>query len=468
MSEDLIHLLLLRDYNTRLVVGSTALLGLTAGVVGTFLLLRKRSLMGDALSHATLPGIGAAFLLMTALGREAKSLPILLAGALVFGMVGVGCVLLIRRHTRLKDDAAMGIVLSVFFGLGIALLGLIQDLPQGSAAGLESFIYGKAASMVWNDFLLIAGAAASVLIGSIILFKELRLLCFDDEFAGAQGWPVARLDFAMLALVAVVTVIGLQAVGLILIIAMLIIPPAAARFWTNRLIPMIVLAGVFGAGAGAIGSLLSAVNIERAQASAVELLQALENDTERSHYVELPTGAMIVLVAAVVFLIGMIAGPARGVLVRAVRRWTLARTVARQHLLRAMYEIQENAQTHKRTDAQSPDNAVTMEELLAERSWSKRLLGRLLRIAQREGLIERLGADEVRLTEHGMSNAARVVRNHRLWEMYLITYADIAPSHVDRDADQIEHVLQPEMIARLEDLLRVNQEAVSVPPSPHG
>src|SRR5688500_9479435 len=133
MLDDLLHVLFLKDYNTRLVVGSTALLGMTAGVIGSFLLLRKRSLVGAALSHATLPGACIAFLTLTLAGLPGKSLPGLLLGALISGMVGVGCVLFIRAHTRLKDDAAMGIVLSVFFGLGIALLGVIQDLPAGSA-----------------------------------------------------------------------------------------------------------------------------------------------------------------------------------------------------------------------------------------------------------------------------------------------------------------------------------------------
>jgi manganese/zinc/iron transport system permease protein len=442
MLDDLLHVLFLKDYNTRLVVGSTALLGMTAGVIGSFLLLRKRSLMGDALSHATLPGICIAFLLVTLLGGEGKSLPGLLLGALVFGMIGVGCVILIRRTTRIKDDAAMGVVLSVFFGLGIALLGLIQDLPAGSAAGLESFIYGKTASMVWNDFLLIVAAAAAVLIASLLLFKELRLLCFDDEFAGAQGWPVGALDIAMLALVAIVTVIGLQAVGLILIIALLITPPAAARFWTDRLVVMIVLAALFGAAAGWIGSSWSALGGE---------------DSDQN----LPAGAMIVLVAAGLFALSMVFGGARGVLVRGLERWRVARRVARHHLLRAMYEIRER-------DAATlpPLHPVSMHSLLAERSWSKGQLKRALRRAEHDGLLMREGA-HARLTARGLEAAERAVRNHRLWEMYLIAYADIAPSHVDRDADQIEHVLRPEMIERLEDLLMGAARAASMPESPH-
>ncbi|HKK17692.1 MAG TPA: iron chelate uptake ABC transporter family permease subunit, partial [Opitutales bacterium] len=214
----------MRDYNTRLVVICTMLLGCACGLMGGFLLLSKRSLMGDTLSHATLPGVGIAFIVSVALGMEGKSLPVLLLGAALSGIVGCLAVLLIRNHSRIKDDAAMGIVLSVFFGAGVAVLGLIQEIPEGSAAGLESFIYGKTASMVKGDFQVLIAVTVSVLLLSILLFKEFRLLCFDENFASAQGWPVRWLDVLLLGLVTLVTVAGLQAVGLILIIAFLITP----------------------------------------------------------------------------------------------------------------------------------------------------------------------------------------------------------------------------------------------------
>ena len=179
---DLSAVLFLRDYNTRLVVASTLLLGCACGLMGSFLLLRKRSLMGDTLSHATLPGVGLAFMLASLLGGNGKSLPVLLAGATLTGLLGCFCVLLIRNQTRIKDDAAMGIVLSVFFGAGVAVLGLIQTMPEGSAAGLEAFIYGKTASMIMSDFRLLLLVTGTVLVLSVVLFKELRLLCFDEVY----------------------------------------------------------------------------------------------------------------------------------------------------------------------------------------------------------------------------------------------------------------------------------------------
>ncbi|MHC5005005.1 MAG: metal ABC transporter permease [Planctomycetota bacterium] len=256
---EIADVILLRDtYNTRLVVLSTTALGVAAGLVGTFLLLRKRALMGDALSHATLPGIAVAFMAMVAFGGSGKFLPGLLLGAAASGLLGVACVLLITHQTRLKDDAALGIVLSVLFGLGVVLLGFVQDMPEGSAAGLQSFIYGKTASVVQRDLWLILGAAVLVLAACVVLYKEFGLLCFDEAYAGAQGWPVVLLDLLLMVLVTVVTVIGLQAVGLILVIALLVTPAAAARFWTERLGHMPLAAALTGGASGWLGAARSA------------------------------------------------------------------------------------------------------------------------------------------------------------------------------------------------------------------
>ena len=200
---------------------------------GQLLLLRKRALLGDALSHATLPGIGLSFLLLTWVGSNAKFLPGLMIGAGISGLLATLLIGWIVRHTRIKQDAAMGIVLSVFYGLGVVLLTIIQSLPSGSAAGLESFfIYGKTASIVWNDFLLLLALLLVTLVTVLAYFKELSLLCFDEAFASSQGFSLRKLDFLLLALVTLVTVAGMLSVGLILIIAFLVTPllrPACGR-----------------------------------------------------------------------------------------------------------------------------------------------------------------------------------------------------------------------------------------------
>ena len=257
--EELWRVLSFQDYNTRVVIIGTSLLGLAAGLIGTFLLLRKRALLSDTLSHATLPGIALAFILMAVTLGEGKILPGLIAGAAVFSVIGTATVLFIQKHSRLKEDAALGIVLSVYFGLGIALLGLATRMESVNAAGLTSFIYGKTASMLFADAVLIAATALVAAVCCVVFFKEFYLICFDGDFGNTQGWPVGRLDFFMMCIVVAVTVIGLQAVGLILVVALLIIPASAARFWTHQLRSMLLLSGVFGAVSGFLGAGISAL-----------------------------------------------------------------------------------------------------------------------------------------------------------------------------------------------------------------
>ena len=440
---EVLHVLFLQDYNTRLVVLATSLMGISSGVVGGFLLLRKRSLMGDALSHATLPGIAIAFMVLVALGHSGKQLGWLLFGAAISGLFGVALVLVLRGLPRIKEDTAMGIVLSVFYGGGVVLLGLIQEMPSGSAAGLEAFIYGKTASLVMNDFRFIVVITGSVLVVTLLLFKELRLLCFDENFAASLGWPVRSLDLLLLSLACAVTVSGLQAVGLILIIAFLIIPAAAARMWTSRLNHLLGIAALMGGLSGWIGATLSAL------------------------LPRMPAGAVIVMVAACFFIISLIFGIDRGILVRGLRFLNLKRRIERQHLLRAIYELLE-----KRGDLTlKPGRGLRVDwhELWPKRAWSPHSLHRIARRTARAGLVDHLDQSGLALTTEGLVAAAKVTRNHRLWELYLIEYADIAPNHVDRDADSIEHILGERLTTQLQQSLPspLRSDDLTVPASPH-
>ncbi len=433
------RVLLLQDYNTRVVVFGVATLGAGAGLVGGFTLLRKRALMGDALSHASLPGIALAFVIASMLGGNAKSLPFLLAGATLSGFLGVAVILWIRNQTRLKEDAALGIVLSVFFGAGVALLGVIQQMETGHAAGLEGFIYGKTASMRRGDAELILIASSIAILVCLALFKEFKLLCFDESFAGSRGYRVVLLDVALMSTVVLITIVGLQAVGLILMIALMVIPAAAARFWTDvmsRMMAWSMLLGTLGCIGGAT---ISAV------------------------FPNLPSGAMIVLVCSVFFFFSMLLGSSSGILVRYRRRRRLNRRVQRQHLLRAIYELLEPAQTTKSFD---PQASVPVDDLLPMRSWTRHRLMKAIRLAEADELVT-LRDQHAQLTRAGFVEASRLTRQHRMWEMYLIAYADIAPSMVDRDADAIEHVLEPQIINQLEELLEQENTTVLVPQSPH-
>jgi manganese/zinc/iron transport system permease protein len=418
--------LTLRDYNTRVVVLGTTMLGIAAGVIGTFAYLRRRALMGDALSHATLPGIALVFIL-----TGTKQFGALIFGAAVTGVLGVLAVIAIRRFSRLKEDAAIGIVLSVFFGIGMVLLTVIQKMSTGQEAGLQTFIYGKAAAMIRQDAQLIGWAALAVVVACVLLFKEFRAVCFDPGYARALGFPVVVLDMLMMSLVVLTTVIGLQAVGLILIVAMLIIPAAAARFWTDGLKRMVILAGLFGAVGAWLGATISAL------------------------LPRMPTGAVIVVTSGALFLVSLFIAPRRGLLANLIRQRGLRRKVGYQHLLRALAECEEQL---------GEEGAPSFMEVLAKRSWTAFGLRKVVRRAFRAGDVAKDHWPRLVLTPAGREQARRILRNHRLWEMFLIKYADIAPSHVDRDADEVEHVLSDRIIRELDEALA---QQARIPPSPH-
>ena len=289
-------LLLRAGYNSAVVVLGAALLGGAAGTIGAFVLLRKRILISDAISHATLPGVALAFLLCLAWTGEGRRLEWLLVGAGVSGALGVLLVQGIKDHTRLPEDSAIATVLSLFFGLGVVLLSYIQALPVGGQAGMGSFLLGAAATLNRDEAELIGFAALAVVGLALLLAKEFGLLCFDAGYAASRGWPVKRLDLLLLALLLTVVCIGLKTVGLILVVALVTMPPVAARFCTHRLGWMVALSGAIGALAAWVGAAASSV------------------------LPRLPTGGVIVLAAASLLIVSLILGPARGLPARLRRR----------------------------------------------------------------------------------------------------------------------------------------------------
>jgi manganese/zinc/iron transport system permease protein len=276
---------LLQDPNTRWILWGSMLLGLCSGVIGSFAYLRKQSLMGDALSHAALPGVCLAFML-----TGTKSTLWFVVGALISGLIATWSIGWITRHSKVKQDAALGIILSVFFGFGIVLLTQIQHSASGNQSGLDKFLFGQAASMVMSDVYTMVGISTLLIILCTLFFKELKLVCFDPGFAKGLGFPVSLLDQFIMAMIAVAVVVGIQAVGVVLMAAMLITPAVAARYWTEKLSTMVILSGIFGALSGILGTMLS----------------TLGNS--------LPTGPLSVLAATALFLVSIVAGPKRGLL----------------------------------------------------------------------------------------------------------------------------------------------------------
>ncbi len=440
--ERLMRVLTLQDPNTRTVLLGTSLLGAMAGVVGVFMLLRRRALIGDVVGHAALPGIAGGFLIAVILSPgSARSLPVLLSGAFIAGVLGALCVMLVDRYSRVKSDAALAIVLSAFYGGGVVLFSVVQRVPTGAAAGLQTYLNGKTASLLAADVQLFAAAATIILVLTLLFFKEFTLLCFDNGYAAASGWPVFLLDAVLITLVAAVTIIGMQSVGLLLVVATLITPAAAARFWTDDIRRLTLLSAALGGLSAVVGIALSAA-IPRVAA-----------------------GATIVLVAGVLFAISLAFGTRRGAVWRWLEHVRLERRIARDDLLRAAFEVAEDRAGGEPEDARLMSADIPIDQIAPARAWSAGDRRRLLNWATSRDLLQATNGS-VRLTEQGLAEARRLVRNHRLWELYLMRYADVAASHVDHTADLIEHVIDPGVIRELERTLHTQHEP-DVPASPH-
>jgi manganese/zinc/iron transport system permease protein len=375
-------------YNATLVTIGAILLGFAAGVTGTFLFLRKRALVSDAIAHATLPGVGLAFIALTLLGLDGRNLPGLLVGSAISAMLGLFAVQWLTTRTRLSEDAAIGAVLSTFFSFGIVLLTVIQTMQTGSQAGLESFLLGATAGMLFSDALLIALGGAAVVALVFLFRRPMTLVAFDPEFAATSGMDLGRIDRIMMALVLAVTVVGLKVVGLILIVALLIIPPVTARFWSDRAEHVLLYAGGLGALAAWVGAALSA--------SAPDL----------------PTGPLIVLVSFAMFALSMLFAPNRGLLSTYLRHRKFQSGV---HVRQGLLALAQGQPIY--------------EPLT-------------LRLLKSEGLAR---ADGV-ATDAGKARAARALRDEKRWEIARATpELELAAARYD-GLTRIEDVLTADQI----------------------
>lgn len=361
--------------------------------------------------------------------------------------------------------------LSILDGIGMSIrVGFMGFITGAVFPTLMRYAYsGRRLSEInAGKFALVAGlitaVSAACLLLVAMLYKEFMVFSFDPGFAQAQGWPTLTLDLTMMAALALVTVVGLPTVGVVLMAAMLILPGAAARFWTNRLGRMLAISGVIGAGSGVLGTLISAGTIE----------ESLGFDPFRFGYNtrNLPTGPVIVLCATGLFVLSMLFAPRRGVLARVARRMAVRRRIEHDHLLRSLYELSEPSLSTIAGGAASSAAPVdvTIAQLTEDRSWSAWRAGRLVRWAMARGLVVATPGG-ARLTPVGLERARRIVRAHRMWELFLISGADIAPDHVDRDADSIEHFLTPELVEKLEAELTAQRKLTpapgALPHSPH-
>lgn len=403
-----------------------SLLGILGGVIGSFLLLRRMSLVGDALGHALLPGIAIAFLIV-----GYKSIFHLFVGALIAGLVYSIVLSFVTRQRRIKPDSALGLTFTAFFGIGIVVMSYIQSSPTGAQSGLDKFLFGQAAALSRNDVVTVAVVLAITVALTIMLFRRLTVFSFDAAFARAIGISTRAYHYGMMTVVTVAIIISVQAVGVVLVAALLIIPAAAAYLLAKRLKVMIWLAGLFGLVSGASGAFLSYV------------------------LPGIPTGPIVVLSAAGLFGAVILAAPRQGIVPRWLSRRRRRARLEDENLLKVAVEFMHSS-------GESGGRLDLNRFAEFERVRPHELLPRLRKL-QRSGQLSLDDSGAIALTDIGRATGERVLRNHTLWEIYLSRFTDIAPDHVHYDAERIEHVLTPEIVRQLEQELSSSQLALVDP-----
>lgn len=401
------------DPNVLFVVIGTMILGATSAIVGCFSFLRKRALVGDAIAHSILPGVCLAFII-----TGTKNPLYLIIGAFITGWLSLIVIDGISRSTKLKSDTAIGIVLSVFFGVGILLLTSIQHSGNAAQAGLDKFLFGKAASLTRDDIYVFSSIGVFLIILVFLFYKEFKLISFNSDYAKVIGLPVKFLEFLLATITVLAVAVGIQAVGVVLMAALLITPASGARFWTNRLGTMILIATLFGASSGFLGSYVSYI------APAM------------------PTGPWIVMFLSLFAIVSIWFAPKKGMYAKHKIQKNNKRKILIENVLKLFYHLAEKSD-------QQYQKSRSVEELLATRDLRPKELNRGLLLLKDENWLRKKGNNWV-ITRSGLVEAKRIIKLHRLWEMYLNQRLKLQPDHVHNDAEAIEHIITPELEKQLE------------------
>jgi len=368
---------LLTDYTLRTVAMGAATLGAVGGGLGSYAVLRGQSLLGDAISHAALPGVALAFLL-----TGSKTPIALMLGAATTGVAAALLIIGITNTTRIPYDSALALLLSVFFGAGLVLLTYLQQHAGAAQAGLDAFLFGQAAALVVQDVVTMAGLGGIALLAMLLFWKEFKLLAFDPEFGRSLGLPMHLLDVGLTTLLVVAIVIGLQTVGVVLMSAVIVAPAAAARQWTDRLGVMVGLAATFGAASGVSGAVISGTTAN------------------------LPTGPTIVLCMGALVIGSLLAAPHRGLLWTWWRTRRSSRRLRRERVLSYLYAL---ARKHDRPD--HPHEAATLDALVDEEGPTTEYV---LRQLAEDALVAQTDDGRWHLTPNGVEQARSLAADRNL------------------------------------------------------
>lgn len=422
--ENLILFWQFKDINALWVLSGSILLGMSASVIGAFAFLRKRSLIGDALAHAALPGIMMAFILF-----QTRDPLLMFLGAVGSSFIGFFIIDWLPKNSKIKPDAALAITLSFFFALGLMLLSYIQNLEVPNKSGLDQVLFGQAAAMTQNDITLLAIVSLVILCSVALFFHKFRLIALNHQYAKTLGLNVKFYEFLLSVLIVMSVVVGLQLVGVVLMAAVLLTPVAAARYWSNSLSHILILSAIIGACSAIISTQIS------------YLAPAM------------PTGPWMVVSLSSLFLLSLLFAPEKGLIKRQLDLVKLRQKVTEENILRTLYKLIERKK-FKQKDFNQAD-------ILSLRSVNPDNLNKVLKRLCDKALIES-SSKGYRLTYSGLEMATQLTRRHRLWENYLNEYASLPPEQVHQQAERIEHILTDVQEAQLK------QELINAELDPHG
>ncbi len=391
------------------MIGSL-IVGVTCGLIGSFIILRRMALIGDALAHAVLPGVVVGFIV------AGKNPLALFLGAVGAGLLTALLIGFVSRNTRVKEDTAIGVVFTGFFALGVMMISQLKRVHLD----LTCYLFGQPLAVTALDLWLTGIIGAVVLLAIVLFYKQLVITSFDPVLATSLGISAGAVHYFLMTLLSMTVVASIQSVGVVLVVAMLITPGATAYLLTNRMQWMLVLAGLIGGVSALLGMYISC-------------------------WLNLTSGEAMVVVCAGFFGLAMFFSPKMGIVSKAIRRVHARRRVALEDDLKEVFSLQL-------TDA-----PVTSAKLAARRG------GGLARASQTLAGLRRVGwwsGDA--LTTAGKRKALDIIRAHRLWERFLVDRVGLSWDKLHAEAERIEHVLTPAMVEELDESLQ------RPPTDPHG
>ena len=403
--EILYKYLTLDDPNVRYVVLSIVLLGGVSGAVGCFNFLQKKTLVGETVAHSMLPGVLVAFLL-----SGVKNPYILVTGAAISGWLSILLVDTITKHSKIKNDSALAIVLSSFFGFGIVLLTMIQSRYSGNQSGLDHYIFGNAAAMSPEDSTAFALVSVLVVLLVIAYYFNLKAIIFNPDYAQSIGISTKKVN-GLISFITILSIsVGIKAVGIVMMSALLIIPPTAARFWTSRLVPMLVLSGFFGAFSGWIGAFVSYTKTS------------------------MPTGPWTIVTVSCIAFASMLFAPKKGVVYQRWSKLLLKRRINEENLLKAAVQ----------NEVRGKGKLFTRESILTRQFFEFKRWKRTIKRLARKKLVQKVNTGYT-LSAKGRFYGAEIDRRHKIWEVYLQRRMQMSLHLVHDEAETMEHFLTPEI-----------------------